>query len=73
MLLALQRFYIVACIPLLCKDRDMGGYIRLVSGQRLGKDVPAAIVTHATGETGCSICVPRRDVIKRGELGQPVS
>jgi hypothetical protein len=29
------------------KDREMGGYIKPVSGQRLGKHVPAATVTHA--------------------------
>jgi hypothetical protein len=28
--------------PLLCNDREMDGYIRAVSGQRLGKHVPVA-------------------------------
>jgi hypothetical protein len=45
----------------------MGGYIRPISGQRIGKHVPAA-----TGETGCCLCGPRRAVIKRRDLGQPV-
>jgi hypothetical protein len=31
--------------PLLCDDREMGGYIRAVLGQRLGKHVPAATLT----------------------------
>jgi hypothetical protein len=30
------------------------------------------MVTHATGETGCCLHGPRRGVIKRRELGQPV-
>jgi hypothetical protein len=41
-----------------------GDYIRPVSGQRLGKHVPAATVKHAKGETGCCLRGPRRDVIK---------
>jgi hypothetical protein len=28
--------------PLLCNDREMGGYTRAVSGHRLGKHVPVA-------------------------------
>jgi hypothetical protein len=28
--------------PLLCNDCEMDGYIRVVTGQRLGKHVPAA-------------------------------
>jgi hypothetical protein len=62
-----KHFYtlnIVACI--------VGGYIRPVSGQRLGKHVPAAMVTHVTEETECCLRGPRRGVIKRRELGQPV-
>jgi hypothetical protein len=35
-------------------------YATIVSGQRLGKYVPAATVTHATGETGCCLRGPRR-------------
>jgi hypothetical protein len=34
----------------------VSGYSRPVSGQRLGKHVPAATDTHATEETGC-LCV----------------
>jgi hypothetical protein len=30
----------------------MGGYIRPISGQRLGKHVPATTVTYATGKQG---------------------
>jgi hypothetical protein len=43
----------------------MGGYIRHVSGQRLGKHVPAATVTRETEETGYCLCGPRRGVIKK--------
>jgi hypothetical protein len=39
--------------------------MRHVSGQRLGKHVPAATVTHATEETGRYIHGPRRGVIKK--------
>jgi hypothetical protein len=39
--------------PLLCNDREVGGYIRVVSGQRLGKRVPAATDTEATVEELC--------------------
>jgi hypothetical protein len=37
--------------PLLCNDREMGGYTRAVSRQRLGKHVPVArqqILNNAT-------------------------
>jgi hypothetical protein len=44
---------------LLSNDRETGDYIRTVSGQRLGKHVPAATVSHATGETGCRLRGPR--------------
>jgi hypothetical protein len=46
-------------------DCDMGGYTRLVSGQRLAKHVPAATDTHATKQTGVLLCGPRRDVISK--------
>jgi hypothetical protein len=49
----------------------MGGYIRPVSGQRLGKHIPEATVTHSTGKTGCYLRGPRRGVIKK-RIGQPV-
>jgi hypothetical protein len=35
-------------VLLLCNDREMGGYIRAVSGQRLGIHVPAATDANAT-------------------------
>jgi hypothetical protein len=42
---------------------------KTVSGQRLGKHVPATINTHVTIEllleTGCFLCGPCRDVITR--------
>jgi hypothetical protein len=38
----------------------MGGYIRPISGQRLGKHIAAA-----TGETGCCLRGPRRGVTKK--------
>jgi hypothetical protein len=34
--------------PLLCNDREMGGYTRAVSGQRLGNHVTATTDTNAT-------------------------
>jgi hypothetical protein len=34
----------------------MGSYLRHFYGQRLSKRVPVAMVTHATGETGCCLC-----------------
>jgi hypothetical protein len=45
-------FIYVLCLlwrvePLLCNDREMGGYTRPVSGQRLSKHVPAATDTNA--------------------------
>jgi hypothetical protein len=40
----------------------MRGYIGLVSGQRLGKHVPAVRVKHATGEMGCYLRGPRQGV-----------
>jgi hypothetical protein len=36
--------------PLLCNDREMGGYTRVVSGQLLGKHHPAAKNRRATME-----------------------
>jgi hypothetical protein len=43
-----QPFIAVNVEPLLCNDREMDGYTRAVSGQRLGKHVPAATDTNAT-------------------------
>jgi hypothetical protein len=43
----------------------MNGYMRPVSGQRLGKHVPAATVTHSKGEKGCCLLGPRRGVLKK--------
>jgi hypothetical protein len=42
--------------PLLCNDREMGGYTRAVSGQRLNKQVPATI--ELLLGTGCFYAVP---------------
>jgi hypothetical protein len=36
--------------PLLCNNREMGGYITAVSGQRLSKHVPAATDPNSTIE-----------------------
>jgi hypothetical protein len=49
----------------------MGGYIRPVSGQRLGKHVPVATVTHAEGKRGIVYAVHAEEV-KRSELVQSV-
>jgi hypothetical protein len=42
------------------------GYTREVSGQRLGKHVPAATDTNATIEEPCFLCGPCRGVIIKG-------
>jgi hypothetical protein len=52
---------------LLCNDNEMGKYARAVSGQRLGKYVPAATDTNATIETLCFLCGPYHDVISKGQ------
>jgi hypothetical protein len=49
----------------LCNDRDIGGYIRPISGQWLNKHVPTATVMHAMGEMGCCLRGPCRGVIKK--------
>jgi hypothetical protein len=56
---------------LLWNDREIGGYIIFFSEQRLGKQFPAATVTHATGKKGVAYAV-RAEELKRRELGQPV-
>jgi hypothetical protein len=44
----------------LCDDHEMGGYIRLISGQQLSNYVHVVIVIHAVGETVCYLCsLPR--------------
>jgi hypothetical protein len=52
--------------PLLCNNREMGGYIRAVSGQRLGKHVTAATDTNATREELCFLCSACRGCYKQG-------
>jgi hypothetical protein len=51
--------------PLIWNDREMGSYIRHVSGQWLSKHVPAPMVTYATGEMECCLCSPRQGLIKK--------
>jgi hypothetical protein len=53
--------------PLLCNDREMGGYTRAVSEQRLGEHDLAATDTNTTIEEMCLLCGPRRDVINKGK------
>jgi hypothetical protein len=50
----------------------MGGYIITVSGTRLCKHVPAATVTHATGETVCCLSGPSRGCAKSHNWGNIV-
>jgi hypothetical protein len=50
-----------------CSDREMGEYTMAVSGQRLGKHVPAATDTHAITEEWCFLCGPCRDFISKGQ------
>jgi hypothetical protein len=59
--------YVVTCRSLLCNDREMDDYTRAVSGQGLGKYVPAALDTSATIEDLCFLCGPCRDVISKGQ------
>jgi hypothetical protein len=39
--------------------------MRPVSGQQFDKHVPAATITHATGESGCTLRGPCRGGIKK--------
>jgi hypothetical protein len=57
-----QQECIVACRTVAMQRLRVGGYTRPVSEQRLRKHVPAATVTHATQETGCS-CVVRAEML----------
>jgi hypothetical protein len=50
----------------------MGRYIRPVSGQRHGKHISVATITHATGKRDVVYAV-RAEELKRRELRQPVS
>jgi hypothetical protein len=52
---------------LLYNDREMVGYTRAISGQRLSKHVPAATDTKATIEELCLLCGPCRDVMSKGQ------
>jgi hypothetical protein len=45
----------------------MGRYTRAVSGQRLGKHVPAATNTNGTIEELCFLCGLCRDVTSKGQ------
>jgi hypothetical protein len=58
----------VACRAVAMNDREMGGYTRAVSGQRLGKHVPAATGTNATVEELCFLCGPCRDIVSKGQV-----
>jgi hypothetical protein len=49
----------------LYNEREMGYYIRIVSGKRLDKNVSAATVAHATGEMECCIRGPRLGIKKK--------
>jgi hypothetical protein len=57
---------------LLCNRRLNSGVMQRVYRQRIGKHVPAATVTHTAGETGCCLRGPRRGIIKKRRIGQPV-
>jgi hypothetical protein len=71
--------------PLLGRDLKANNVTASVTVQRrgkhastaiellLGKHVPPATATHATGEMGRCLRGSRRGVVKRKELGQPVS
>jgi hypothetical protein len=54
---------IAACRePLLCNDREVSKYTRAVSGQWLGKHVPATTDTHAITEVLLNTVFPTRSV-----------
>jgi hypothetical protein len=57
--------YFVACVAVARQRSWDGRLYETRYEQRLGKHVPAATVTHATGETGCCLRGPRRGVIKK--------
>jgi hypothetical protein len=48
------------------RPRD-GRYTKAVSGQRLGKHVPAATDMKAKAEELCLLCGPYRDIISKGQ------
>jgi hypothetical protein len=52
---------------LLSNDREMGGYIRAVSGQRLGTHDPAATDTNAKIQELCVLYGPCQDVTSKGQ------
>jgi hypothetical protein len=49
----------------LCNDREMGGFTRTVSGQRLGKHFPAATYTIAAIEELCFLYGPCPNIIRK--------
>jgi hypothetical protein len=51
----------------------MGGYIIVVSGQRLSEHVPAATDTNVKIEQLCFLCGPFRDVINKGQGSSLIS
>jgi hypothetical protein len=64
----LSNIYFVAFVePLLRNDREIVGYTRAVSGQRLGEHVLAAADTNGTIEELCFLCGPCRDIITKGQ------
>jgi hypothetical protein len=58
LLLGLWTSILWSVQPLLCKNRQMGGYSKAVSGQRLGKHVAAETDMNATTEELCFLCGP---------------
>jgi hypothetical protein len=54
--------------PLLCNDREMGGYTRTFSGQRFRKHVSAATDMNVTTEEMCFLYCLCRDVIRKGQV-----
>jgi hypothetical protein len=54
--------------PSLCNALNIYECTAHVSGQRLGKHVPAATVTNATIEEQCFLCGPFRDVISKEKI-----
>jgi hypothetical protein len=54
--------------PFLCNDREMRGYTRAVSGQRLGKQYPASTDTNITIEEPCFLCGQCGNVISKDKV-----
>jgi hypothetical protein len=58
LVVVMETMYCSVQEPLLCNDREMGGYTMANSGEQFDKHVPATIDTKATMEELCVLCGP---------------